>query len=93
MPDGTKGLLIYTKNKKERLTVSLKQKTGVPEKIEFDVKGNKGEIKINQWDTNAVAQDELFVEPGDNSKIMEVRQKNLDRVFAAFLNQGLEMAK
>jgi hypothetical protein len=72
--------------------VSVNQKTGVPQKIIFDIKGNKGEIIFNQCNSNAIAREELFVEP-ESAKNMEVKQENLDRIFASFINHALEMTR
>jgi hypothetical protein len=60
--------------------------------VEWNIKQSQGRIKFKQWRTNTFSTPELFMEP-ENKKVLQVKQRNLDRIFAAFVNQLGDMIK
>jgi len=91
-PDGRKILEFSTKKYKKCVVMKLKENTGIPESIEFNIKGNRGKINFRHWRMEAVSTPGIFAAPSE-TKTVEVEQKYLDRIFAAFFNQVIARLK
>ena len=84
--DGKPVLLIQDKKRKARkVEITFDATRSLPTKIVYDIDRNKGSIVVENWNMKAFATNELF-QPPSSPKSFKVRQKNLDRLFASFIN-------
>ena len=91
--NGKTDLLLSSKDSKATFLIKFKNGDGLPERIDFDISGNaSGTVVFRQWETEGMSTPELFQEP-PAVRSENVSQKDLDRVFAALINQLVEKVK
>jgi cephalosporin-C deacetylase-like acetyl esterase len=90
--DGNTLISIQSVKRKNQGAEVLVDKKGKPISIKLNLK-DKVEIVFKEWNLNAFSTDELYLPPENFEWEQAVKQKNLDRIFAAFFNQLGDMAR
>ena len=90
--NGNTDLLLSSKDLKDTFLVKFKNGDGVPARIDFNMSGNTGSVVFRQWEMAGMSTPELFQEPSA-ARSQNVGRKDLDRVFAALINQMMEKLK
>ena len=88
--DGSDAIVLNSPQKQfERICLGFRPDGRTPERIEFAAKGFTGTLTFQQWQVNAIGQDELFVPPNRIPR-QEVDQGDLQRSFSAVFNLLVE---
>lgn len=87
--DGPQTLTIVSREGKGSAQLVLAQDRRTPEKITVQLKGTEATLTVRDWRTGVPALEGMFAPP-EGLPVQDVEPSQLDRIFAALINFGLE---